>query len=112
MRDLLDRFPAWIRRYNPFPPPENPQERLARLQSAAGDARLVLESPAHTLAYQKLLTRWADQILETRPEDHEARERLHMQAYVLQEMVREMAGAVHAYEAELARQNLVANQFQ
>jgi hypothetical protein len=94
----------WLRKpYNPFPPRENQREKLQRQQSEAQAARLVLESPAYNRAYQVLLARYGDALLETRPHDAETRERIYLQAYLLQEMVRELAAMVQADDVESAR---------
>ena len=95
---------TWLRKpYNPFPPRENQREKLQRLRSEAEAARLVLESPAYNRAYQVLLARYGDALLETRPDDIEGRERIYLQAYLLQEMVRELAAMVQADDVESAR---------
>ena len=94
----------WKRKpYNPFPPPENQRERLSRLSSESAGARRVLESPEYNQAYQVLLARYADQILDTDPLDVDRVQHLHLKAHLLQEMARELASMVYAYEVELTR---------
>lgn len=96
---------AWGRKpYQPFPAKESPQERRDRLRGEAEAARAVLESPAYTLAYHRLLSKYADAILDAAPEDGEGRELAYLKAHVLQDLVRELAGMVNAHAAEEARQ--------
>ncbi len=102
---LTSLLKRWQRSpYNPFPSQPSGLERIQQLRQSAEAARLVLESEAYNRAYQILLARYGDQILETDPLDVEARENIFLKAHLLQEMVRELAGMVHAYEVELARQ--------
>jgi hypothetical protein len=103
--NLQTLYPQWLRRpYQTSPPKLSPAERLSKLGDDAANAYEFLNSAAAIAAYQKLLQTYADQILESRPEDTAAREQAYMRAYSLQQMVREMAGAIAAYNLEKDRQ--------
>lgn len=97
-------WPQWLRLpYRAEPPRESSDERLTRLAKEADDALAFLTSPGAISAYQRLLQRFADQVLESAPEALEARELAYQKAHVLQELVREMAAAVQAWEVERER---------
>lgn len=102
---MLKLFPKWLRpAYQVRQPSLSPAEKLAALAEDAGNAIEFLNAPAAVSAYQRLLQKYADEIMECSPADRDRRELAYMKAHLLQEMVREMAGAVHAYRLEKDRQ--------
>lgn len=97
-------WPQWIRLpYRAEAPKESHNDKITRLAREADDALSFLTNPGAIGAYQRLLQRYADQILESKPEATEAREVAYSKAHILQELVREMASAVHTWEMERAR---------